>query len=912
MRNLKFILTALLATPLLLLGGCGDDNDSTGGEGPVLGKTKVDITTTIATRATDNAWENGDEIGIYMMEDNQPVSTTNIYSNKRYVTTATTATGAFAPPAGDDPMYFPTENASVGFVAYYPYSSTVGAANTVAIDVETQTDLPAIDFMVASRVTASEDSPTVNLDFHHRLSKLIIEVENASEVPATALNVTLIGLKTTSSYSISNDALTDDPASVKDIAVTMVQDGTDADLFKGTAIILPAGTVSASINFEFPGGNSYTWNFDSSQIFEKEKRYTFQFKLNKDDVVLTSPDVGGTVNDWVDGVGEGPIDLTPSGTGTQSSPFSISEAKNNIGASDKWVKGFIIRVADNSIASITRGVAAADVRFLIGEKASETDQSKMALVKITDDDIAAWYDFTANGTELVGTAVKVVGTFVTGTSVALIVDNVTENVGGIDPGTGGDDKMTIAEVRALHTGTTVTIDAPNAYIEGIVVSGTNSTSKKNLTIDDGAGGIAIRFVDDAADGYPQGTKMKVMIDGVELSRYNNNSVLQLNNTTNDKASLVEGGVMPAAVEITPAQLMTGDYESRYVAVTGVQFDSQYTNKPIGNASAHASSTAGDNSSNNFTVFVARFSDFVTTVTPSGNGTLKGVAGFNANAIQMLPQVASDLSGLTGNRFGTLAFTSADVSPESINAGTALADAKIVVDYADQPVAGAITYSVTSPASWFTDLTGQSATLVQGGGSFEIPISGTPDTAGDVVFTITSGAITVNATLTVNPEGTTTVTVWDDDFSNVSGTAAITTLSGSKAEFSNAYTLGGTVYANNGSLKFGSGGATGTITTPTLSKITDTKNLKVTFNADAWQAKNGQILKITVNGGGTASTDTIALTSNATGTSGTIVMSGTSYDFTVSDATAATTITFELSNPTVDKRFLLDNLLIVTQ
>lgn len=162
---------------------------------------------------------------------------------------------------------------------------------------------------------------------------------------------------------------------------------------------------------------------------------------------------------------------------------------------------------------------------------------------------------------------------------------------------------------------------------------------------------------------------------------------------------------------------------------------------------------------NFSMFTARYSTFINDNVPQGSGTLKGIAGINipdggVAVYQVAPQTASDFAGLTGDRFGgeaTFSFGTPEFTATTIKAGTAIVDGKITIPYT--AATGSETYNITVAVSGDAAagidpiVTAVTKTLTAGSGSIELPITGTPTTAGTVTFTI--NGITELTTNTVN-------------------------------------------------------------------------------------------------------------------------------------------------------------------
>lgn len=489
-------------------------------------------------------------------------------------------------------------------------------------------------------------------------------------------------------------------------------------------------------------------------------------------------------------------------------------------------------------------------------------------------------------------------------------DDFTLYVGGngslITPEDPGDKTyITVAELRAKGE---VTI-SDNLYVKASVISnkeGGNSTSRKNVVISDGVAGIAIRFTGDA--DYAVGAELELALQGAQLAKYQ--GLLQLNNFSNAKATATgETKIIPAK-EVTAADIVAGTYESMYVAVPDVEVIAEDLGEKMGKADAHVNIGMEAKTGQTFSMFTARYSTFINDDVPQGSGTLKGIAGINipdggVAVYQVAPQTASDFAGLTGDRFGgeaTFSFGTPAFTATTIKAGAAIVDGKITIPYT--AATGSETYNITVAVS------GDAAagidpivmpvtkTLAAGNGSIELPITGTPTTAGTVTFTI-SGI----TELTANTVNATVLAAGSADYtSNVSLPTADNS---GNASYKASISIGGGDFSG---LKLGTGSKVGTYTTEVLPA---TGNVTLSFYAVAWKGKKGTI-KITVNNGGTidnAASKTFDLQANdgATGNSPfTMTLESTDfYSVALQGVTSATTLTIEsVSGTGLDPRAIL--------
>ncbi len=214
--------------------------------------------------------------------------------------------------------------------------------------------------------------------------------------------------------------------------------------------------------------------------------------------------------------------------------------------------------------------------------------------------------------------------------------------------TAGDTKtyITIKELREKGEGT---IDQ-TLFVKGFIVNdqiGGNSTSLRNIIIQDATAGITVRLGANA-DELPLGTEVELELNGAQLSKFN--GLLQVNNYPNEK--MIKTGVtnVVSPVNITAAQLLSGNYESMYVSVSNVQVKEADLSKNMVVGTSHTSIGIESKNGEEFVMFSSRFSEFKDVQVPQGSGSLKGIASINNSTIQLQPQNRSDFANLTNPRF----------------------------------------------------------------------------------------------------------------------------------------------------------------------------------------------------------------------------------------------------------------------
>ena len=299
-KNRQYI---FMATALLLLAACGNDNEGAALEND--GRVALQVTSDIhvQTRAYNDTWESGDAIGIYMLNGE-----TTEAENYKYTTGTTGTSGTFTADAANT-IYFPIGGDSRDFTAYYPYRETI-ANNIYPVDVTTQTSQKAIDLMGAVKVTGkNKNKPAVAFEFQHKLVKLAMTIQpdgtslTAENMKDLKVEITNQPVKGTYDVVKGGDVIVTTPVApdkAVDIELLTNADGTAAE-----GIVLPnTSTEGMYLRFTLKDIDTpFTWNINSaekSKQFQAGSKYVYTITIGKTGIAVTS-----TVKDWTPGNGDG-------------------------------------------------------------------------------------------------------------------------------------------------------------------------------------------------------------------------------------------------------------------------------------------------------------------------------------------------------------------------------------------------------------------------------------------------------------------------------------------------------------------------------------------------------------------------------------------------------------------------------
>lgn len=219
------------------------------------------------------------------------------------------------------------------------------------------------------------------------------------------------------------------------------------------------------------------------------------------------------------------------------------------------------------------------------------------------------------------------------------------------------DKYTkISDVRALFKGQDMVINE-EIWIKGTVVSDyrrtefgglDNNTSAKSIVIQDDSAGIQLYCsAENSKFGFAD--EVEINLKGQKISKYN--GLLQVNGLPLDRITKI-GTKNVSPMEISAKDLLSGKFESQYVAVRDVEVATEYLGRNFSEAAQHTSIGIVSRTGESFILFTSKFASFRDRKLPSGSGTLKGVACvFNEN-YQIILAREDDADGLTGPRFAT--------------------------------------------------------------------------------------------------------------------------------------------------------------------------------------------------------------------------------------------------------------------
>ena len=234
--------------------------------------------------------ETDDKVGLFMKKNQQNIADPGaVFENVSNLPVTLSGKNLVL----DEALYYP-ETGHVDFMAYYPYSASIGADFTVATTVATDQTAGLSQEILFSRnaVNRPPSETPVMLNFDYSLIKLAIHVtEGKFETLISdfmGLTVSIDGLYTQAKLHLENGTFTEysNPQRIT-FYKTVSADATAS--FE--ALVLPAVIEGDDITLVFSmGGEEYVFPLKSGD-YDAGMQYELNFKLSEFDVVLLDTNI---------------------------------------------------------------------------------------------------------------------------------------------------------------------------------------------------------------------------------------------------------------------------------------------------------------------------------------------------------------------------------------------------------------------------------------------------------------------------------------------------------------------------------------------------------------------------------------------------------------------------------------------
>ncbi len=282
-KKIGFMLMALLCA---CSGGTGDEN-------PEAESTRKEIKISFGVqeiaRATDQTFELGDKIGLYVVNreggQGQLLSSGNYVDNMRFA-----YNGSWTP---DQSIYWKDDETKADFYAYYLYINLVDAAKcvfSVKADQTALTDYKASDFLLGKTLEVFPTERAVDITLYHVFSCARVKVApgdgfTQSELDAANVQVKLNHVRLTASINLATGKV---QATGDEQSIVL---GKNGNYYR--ALVVPQNIEETNLLVINVNGKDYA--LKKGLNFEPNKRYTFTVKVNK-----TSSGININIGQWDD------------------------------------------------------------------------------------------------------------------------------------------------------------------------------------------------------------------------------------------------------------------------------------------------------------------------------------------------------------------------------------------------------------------------------------------------------------------------------------------------------------------------------------------------------------------------------------------------------------------------------------
>lgn len=277
MKKANILATAALAT---LLAACSNDSDVL--NTPDYADTPIGLNVNVSPMATRAGYEQGalteGSFGLYL-------TTEGTNSDERYNCTNREVKYDNGWTIQGGQLLWKSNDATVTYYAYLPYTETVGDAASYAFTVQTdqsnESNVKASDLLCTGQQTATPGT-ALDINFQHALSKLNVTLAKGSELED--------GL-TFTSVKLSNCATATTVNLTAGTAGTATNSGQTITLYAATAnekyeCILVPQTFNQTLKVEITDNNGkvYTFKSDNELTFSSGKQYTLNLTVGRDKV----------------------------------------------------------------------------------------------------------------------------------------------------------------------------------------------------------------------------------------------------------------------------------------------------------------------------------------------------------------------------------------------------------------------------------------------------------------------------------------------------------------------------------------------------------------------------------------------------------------------------------------------------
>ena len=229
-------------------------------------------------RVAGNAWEAGDQIGIYVRRTAQNTTWSAeqlLHSNLHYKTTRGGSVATFDPADEQQKVQWDS-SMKYDVLAYYPYNAQTQGGK-IAYSVADQVSLKPL--LISDNLSAIASDGAKQLVFRQALASLRFEMRSEDGGSLEGVTVRIVGMPTTGSLDLYSRQWQVDDSSTGEISVPVSVSGATAT---ATALILPIKTTTSEMKvlFTLSNGRTYTWPLREGQslVMGQQRTHTITLK----------------------------------------------------------------------------------------------------------------------------------------------------------------------------------------------------------------------------------------------------------------------------------------------------------------------------------------------------------------------------------------------------------------------------------------------------------------------------------------------------------------------------------------------------------------------------------------------------------------------------------------------------------
>lgn len=336
----------------------------------------------LKTRATNSSWEKDDAIGVYMVKAGQPLNSSALRQNVKYVTSGSST---FKPVDETEEIILPFDGSDVDFISYYPYRADINNFS-YPIDLSDQSVQANIDLLYSNDAkNFNSKNPNVQMQFTHQLSKIVLNIAHEESINLSELSVIISNAATRATFDLASGNLSS-ALEHGDIKACTHNDGSVAE-----AILLPETDLSGmDLWFILDEEETEVYKFPLAaaleiNAFESSTKYTYNVILFNEKIVAVTE---SNITAWIEGPSadvraDRTTEIPPIIKGSKKDPYNVMEAKENQGKTGVWVEGFIVGSFYRSINNFIPGVEGAEAsNIAMANTPGETDTDKIIPVQL--------------------------------------------------------------------------------------------------------------------------------------------------------------------------------------------------------------------------------------------------------------------------------------------------------------------------------------------------------------------------------------------------------------------------------------------------------------------------------------------------------------------------------------------------